>query len=579
MLLTYFKSMNYKMNGGEFKRLHNQARPLPLWSVGKFGEDPVPANKIRIRNQNQARHFWRNIMAMLVAIFLWMSSSNLVLAAPDVEISAIPDPQTGAVPSEPEESESEDPESSLSQRLVTFSYKDTNFEQVSLKGSFTNWEEMPMTRKGGTWSIILSVPTSQQYYNFQVDEDYDSWVAIDPDNPNASNHEEFGWVSVLGSGHKDLDSDRDKTRQHRKAERREKRAYKKRILNELEHGQLLMEDVTYQRVDGLVVGTGLTHIGDEGTLSPSARVRGHFGFSSGRFGGGLTVLQPLIPDHFLDLKLNVFDKTMYNNHITGVGTDENSLAGLVLHEDYHDYHRSKGVRISLVMKLGAWMRLQGGVRTEEQASLWAPSVWSIKKGTFSPNPDIDDGSMNTVFGNLVVGGTFNYISASYQRSSESLVGGDFDFEKVDAKIRGRLKMGPDAGFDIRLAAGTNLQGSLPTQERYLLGGLGTVRGYYYQSLMIADTPETANQFGGESMALGNLEYFFRLGTCLKLALYYDAGMVWADKDAVTSLNQLKTSTGFGVNIGRGDGLRINMTQRLDDRTLPVVFQLRLKRMF
>ncbi len=507
-------------------------------------------------------------MVMIVAIILWIATSNLVLAAPAVVYESIPESPT-------ETQDSEAPEFPVAKRSVTFSYKDSNFEQVFLSGTFTNWVKVPMALNGNNWSLTISVPEDQQYYNFLVDEGDDSWVAIDPDNSRASNHEEFGWVSVLGSGHRDKDAGYEQ----RQAKRKKEKTYRNLITNELHHGQLLMGDVNYQRVDGLVVGAGLTHVGSKGGLNPSAMVRGYYGFSSGRFGGSLAILQPIIPDHLLDLKLNLFDKTESNNHLTGIGDDENSLAGLLFHEDYRDYHRSKGVKFSLIFKLGSWLRLQGGVRAEEQSSLWAPSVWSIKSGSFSPNPDIDEGSLNSLFGNIAVGGKYNYITASYQRSHENLVGGDFDFEKVDAKVRGRLNLGEDAGFDIRLAAGSNLRGQLPAQERYLLGGLGTVRGYSYQSLMITDSPQTTDQYGGQRMALGNLEYFLHLGKCLKLTLYYDVGMVWENKDATPSFNQLKTSTGLGVNIGPGKGLRINMTQRLDDRSQPVVFQLRIERMF
>ncbi len=505
-------------------------------------------------------------MVLVIALFLWMASSNLVLAVQAATLE--PSDESVVLDSEVSESTS-------AQRLVTFSYKDSNFEQVFLSATFTNWVKVPLARDGGTWSITLSVPDSQQFYKFLVDEGHDSWVAIDPENPAARNHEEFGWVSVLGRE----GWDKDPGYKNNKTQRREKKAYRKRLINELEHGQLRVGDFTYQRVDGLVIGFDLNHVVPQGGMEPSAMVRGYFGFSSGRFGGSLAILQPIIPDHLLDLKLNLFDKTESNNHITGIGSDENSLAGLLFHEDYQDYHRSKGVKLSLIFKLGAWLRFQGGVRAEEQASLWAPSVWSIKSGSFNVNPDIDEGSLNSLFTNVAVGGKYNYFTASYQRSSESLLGGDFDFEKLDAKIRGRLKLGQRAGFDIRLAAGSNLRGRLPTQERYLLGGLGTVRGYPYQSLMISDSPQTADQYGGQRMALVNLEYFLSLGRCLKLTLFYDAGMVWENKDATPSLNQLKTSTGLGLNIGQAEGLRINMIQRLDDRSHPVVFQLRLKRMF
>ncbi len=558
--------MGCTLCGGGGVVLEKQAQPLPFKSVRTHGEDPVPEMKFRIRNQKQSGHIWRNIMVYFVVFYLWITSSNLVLAAPH-------DP-TIIIPETPSETTAE-ATSETPLRSVTFSYNDSDFEQVFLSGSFTQWVKLPMVRQDGVWTLTLSIPESRQYYNFMVDEGSDSWVAIDPENQETMNHEDFGWVSVLSTENIDKTQDYNKKRTRHK----DRKDYIKGIRTELKHGISAMGDVTYQRVDGFVLGTGVSHYEKKGSMGPSARARIHLGFSSGRLGGNLSVLQPLLSNHLLDLKLNLFHKTEINNHITGIGIDENSLAGFLLHEDYFDYHHSEGAKLSLVFKLGNWLRLQGGLRSEEQESLWGPSVWSVKSGDFIKNPAIDEGNLNSLFANFVVGGKFNYISASYQRSDENLLGGDFEFEKIDARLRGRLKLGDDAGFDLRLSAGSNLSGHLPAQERYLLGGLGTVRGYSYQSLMVPESAQASSQYGGQRMAMGNLEYFFRMGKCLKFNLFYDAGMVWEDKDAEVSLNDLKSSAGIGLNLGKGDGLRINMIQRLDDRKQPVVFQLRLKRMF
>jgi len=408
-------------------------------------------------------------------------------------------------------------------------------------------------------------------------EDDDTWEAIDPNNPEAIKHSEHGWVSVL-----DLDDEDDFFREG-KLKKKEKRDYRRKIRKELKRGQVLNDIVFYQRVDGLVLDLATSHTNPPGTFEPSARLHGHYGFSSGRFGGGLTILQPLLSNNLMNIKLAVFDRTMANSNSTGIGAAENSLAAFFLHEDYFDYHRAKGVNASLVFKLGDWLRLEGGVRTEEHATVGDRSVWSMKKGGFQSNPAIDDGSLRSVFSNLDVGGTFNHVRAKYERSGEEIFGGDFGFERISAQIRGRLRLGPNAGFDVRLAAGRNFRGHLPVQKRFLLGGLGTVRGYTYQSLLVLDPdqePVTGQSVhGGEQSALGNVEYFLHVDDWLGLALFYDAGMVWENRNTEPTWAALKTSTGLGLNFGSDGDFRIDMIQRLDDRSRPVVFQFRLKRGF
>ncbi|MCP4290613.1 MAG: BamA/TamA family outer membrane protein [bacterium] len=456
-----------------------------------------------------------------------------------------------------------------------FRYTDDDFEQVYISASFTHWEKRALELDGDVWTVTLEIPKGRQYYRFTVVEEDDTWEAIDPANRTALNHEEYGWVSVF-SGSELLSG---KSIDEEKAEKRKAKQYRKAIKKELKNVPGRIPNVAYQRVDGLTLGGGLSHVRPEGSMEPSASLDGYYGFSSGRFGGRLAILQPLLPANLLNLKIDIFDRTMANSFNTGIGSVENSLAGVFLHEDYRDYHRAKGVRVGLVMKISSWLRWEAGTRFEEQSSLSRPSVWSIKDGEFISNPNIDDGSLQGVFSRLHIGKKLNNVSATYMRSGSDIFGGDFEFEKIEAQLRGRLSLGTRAGFDARLAAGTNLRGRLPNQERFLMGGLGTVRGYRYQSLLVEDASGSSDDHGGQMMALGNLEYFFRVGSDLGLVLFYDAGMAWQDRNASFTWGDLKSSTGIGLNLDSDDSFRFDLIQRLDDRKQPIVIQFRMKRVF
>jgi len=494
-------------------------------------------------------------MPLFIALIFWLLTAHPAFAAINP-------------PAEPE---------NATAGSVRFNYTDSNFEQVYIIGSFTDWVRIPLVKQDNSWTLNIFATEGSHYYRFAVVERDDLWEAIDPDNSNAINHPDFGWVSVMIVGEAENRADAVGRISDKKAKRKKRRCYKKKIRAELKRSEVISGELSYQRVDGLSLSLATTHENLAGSFEPSARLQGSFGFSSGRFSGGLAVLQPIIPSHTLNLKLTLFDRTAPNSNSTGIGNLENSVAALLLHEDYFDYHRAKGVNASLVFKLGNWMRLEGGVRTENHTSLNQRSVWSIKGGDFQPNPGIDEGSLRSLFANLEIGGKFNHLRAEYEHSGQEIFGGDFEFERVSAQLRGRLKLGPDSGFDARVAAGSNFRGTLPVQKRFLLGGLGTVRGYAYQSLLVTDgSPDI---YGGERSVLGNVEYFFHVDDDIGITLFYDAGMVWQDRHAQVAWDALKTSTGLGVNFGSNGNFRLDVIQRLDDRSRPVVFQFRLKRGF
>lgn len=456
-------------------------------------------------------------------------------------------------------------------RWVDFTYPDNDYVEVAVTGTFTDWVLVPLELDGDAWSIRLEVPTGRQYYHFSVLEENDEWNAIDPENRTAINHEEFGWVSVLKAG------EDDDARERRREERREQRERSRSIRRELKHGQGLTSDISYQRVDGLVINLNDDHVSQD-RFAPAVRWHLNYGFSSGRFGAGLAVLQPLAPEH-LYLKLALYDRTAPNNRFSGIGLMENSLAGFFLHEDYMDYHRSKGVQASLVAHGGGRLRLEAGVRSEENSSLGGRSVWSFKKGEFIPNPAIDEGNLRSFFAEARLGGKRNHLQALYERCGADLMDGDFAYERLWVQARGRLDLGSRAGFDARLAAGRNLAGRLPLQERFLLGGLGTVRGYGYQSLLIPAEGETDPPFGGEMSLLANVEYSLELGDDFGLALFYDTGMAWQDPHADVRLDDLKSSAGLGLLLDDDDDVRLDIIQRLDDGDHPLTIQLRLRRGF
>ena len=86
---------------------------------------------------------------------------------------------------------------------------------------------------------------------------------------------------------------------------------------------------------------------------------------------------------------------------------------------------------------------------------------------------------------------------------------------------------------------------IPTDERFFGGGSNSVRGWARSELGPKD--ETGRPIGGKSILEGSAEVRFSLGKRLILALFCDAGNVWANSYTY-NLNELRYAAGAGLKI-------------------------------
>ncbi len=457
---------------------------------------------------------------------------------------------------------------------VRFRYEDDGYTQVYLTGDFLDWEReaMDLSYDDDTWEISLELDSGHHLYRFVVVDEEDEWSAIDPANFDSRKLHDRGRVSVL-----DLDSHR-KSRRGRRY-REYDRVERELMMNYNERDLGMENEVDYQRVDGLVLGYSPVYVA-ENDFEPSARGRISYGFQSDHWSAGLTILQPLAKRNLLWLKVDGFHGTDYRDR-TDITDAENFLAMCFFRKDFRDYFQREGVAFSLVFAGLDWLRLEGGLRSDDYFSRGNTSNWSFADGHFAENLPVDEGTLRSVFGKLRLGTLYNNIELSYERSGEEVLGGMGDYELVQGTWRTRVPMGPRQRIDLRVKGGTNLRGHLPLQRRFLAGGLGTVRGFDYQSLFTPDpdgSPADAALYGGERMALANLEYGFRLFEEVNLFALYDIGMVYEDRQADIKLDGMKESAGFGFGIDDA-GLRVNVMKPLDGDDGDTVVQLRLERTF
>jgi len=101
-------------------------------------------------------------------------------------------------------------------------------------------------------------------------------------------------------------------------------------------------------------------------------------------------------------------------------------------------------------------------------------------------------------------------------------------------IRGRAAVVEEYGDSERV----------PIFDRLFLGGAHTVRGFRYRDVGPKD--ESGEPVGGRTAAFVSFEYAVPVAEKLRLAVFYDAGMVWPD--AYEMDTDLNTSFGIGVRL-------------------------------
>lgn len=116
------------------------------------------------------------------------------------------------------------------------------------------------------------------------------------------------------------------------------------------------------------------------------------------------------------------------------------------------------------------------------------------------------------------------------------LGGDFKFEKLSVDYRYYLAQGPNViAFDF--AAGY-AWGDMPLSQRFAMGGSDTLRGY------------EDDQFKGNSMLRGTVEYRVPIIKKVQGVLFVDSGYAWDKRD------EKRFDLGL-IKVGYGLGLRIN----------------------
>ncbi len=128
-------------------------------------------------------------------------------------------------------------------------------------------------------------------------------------------------------------------------------------------------------------------------------------------------------------------------------------------------------------------------------------------------------------------GTYDVISLEY---AGGFLDGDFDYIKVSGTFAGYFNVVNDQVLALRVMGGM-ANTSLPSFERFEIGGVNTLRGYKY------------GEFKGDNMLLFNLEYRIPISSNFQGVLFVDYGSVW-DYGATLNFDDFKLGKGIGIRV-------------------------------
>ncbi len=450
---------------------------------------------------------------------------------------------------------------------VLFRLAAPDAREVSVVGAFNGWDpHADRLRRGrrGVWSATVDLDSGRWPYLFVVDG---AWIR-DPDNPvldvpDSPGDLDLGETSLVHVRRGDV------------------------VLPEPHHvhdADFLL-DVTYDRVNQVLLAAGVAYE-NRAELLPTMRVQGGRSFGRDRWLYDAGVTQPLFAEGALEIGAGAYRRNATPDAFR-MGDLENSLVALFFREDWRDYHEAEGYDALLRIRSGESVEIETRWRDEDHRSVAKTTDWGIFNGDkrMRINAPVDDGVLRTIGTSWTLDTrddpddpAFGWLARTTWEWAGGRLGGDFRFQRGTVDVRRYAKLSPRHEFDIRVLAGLIHDGrrvldgvpvegfeAVPVQERFYLGGVGTLRATQFKSL------------AGDRMALGNAELRMDLFKDFQAAVFTDVGDAWVEKDAEFDL---KVDAGIGFQ-DADSNFRINIARKMDRRDAAddLFVSARIHRMF
>lgn len=339
----------------------------------------------------------------------------------------------------------------------------------------------------------------------------------------------------------------------------------------------------YNRVDRLRVGWGY-EAQDLTSRWPRAGARLEYAFQRERVLYGFQVEQPIVDPERFAAGFSVSRRTDHND-LQQVPDVENSFALLFGRQDYRDYFEREGGGVYVSARMPGITTFSVHFRKDEYRSL------GLDRGTRSffqrdrklrDNPAIDPGEARTISWRLEQRGhTSTRLRAGFyhwidlERAGHGR-GGEFEYTRLLADLRGVIRLSPATTLAMRIAAGHGVEGTIPAQRIFVAGGVDGLRAHAFGT------------YRGNQMLLTQTEYtiglwrlrsdFFQGG--LHAIAFLDMGRAWQNDAHRWDAGRQRFAADGGIGLGTAeDNLRIYVAKNLHEPDSDAVVSFRLKRPF
>ena len=292
-------------------------------------------------------------------------------------------------------------------------------------------------------------------------------------------------------------------------------------------------------------------------------------FSRNKYSGIIGIEQRLFHNNF-QFYLERYDKSRTDD-TWRVNDKLNSLAALLIHEDFLDWYDTDGIQGGININLPFSINANLNYTDETQARMNTVASWSL----FGSNKDfrgffpIQEGNDVNYKWEVSIGHPYqwNYNSSftSYLKYSqtESTDLSDFNYNKKELAINTFIPFARNVGIHFLLNAGSLSGTEFGGQHKFHIGGIGSLRGYDWK------------QFSDDQYSSGTIELVFD-----ELSIFYDRAATWETSQNFITANHwnklIKSHSGssFGMSVGNKKArLDIIKPLRTEDNEIIINFIL------
>jgi len=325
-------------------------------------------------------------------------------------------------------------------------------------------------------------------------------------------------------------------------------------------------DFRYNRVDGPAPTLG-AKISNERSEHPLVHALATYAFSRERFLWDAGFEFPLMDPIRFRVAAAAYRRTATEDAWI-VGEAENTIFALVARTDYRDHYESQGFEGHVSWEPGSDFGLRVDGHQEDERSLETRTRVSLtgKDDKFRPNPSIEEGTDGVLSGTArlgpaaipVKGGTSGDLI--FERAGTP-IHGDFDYARLRATLHTLVPLSPRQSARARLIAGSTVEGEVPSQKIWHVGGIGTLRGEEYK------------KYSGDQFLLANAEYYLLARKNLWGFGFLDWGKAWFGRDNL-SRQQFVLDGGVGLRVAGGP-IAVTAARNLQRSNAPVLVGVRL----